>query len=179
MIITNGEGLRDELDKVLFDLTTLLSNPHAQSLKQYSITYDSLFAAQDSFENWLRVQERIVEVEKNCRLLDIKKLPDYNFFENAERLYKQITKPMSNKGAETGVRIGKLLVAGIEEKLSEIELNLRKVEDNIKGILRDHRRIFPSFYLFTDAELLRLITEQSHQSIEWAAKALIPSIARL
>lgn len=164
---------------MLFDLTTLLSNPHAQSLKQYSITYDSLFAAQESFENWLRVQDKIVEVEKNCRLLDIKKLPDYNFFENAERLYKQITKPMSNKGAETGVRVGKLLVAGIEEKLSEIELNLRKVEDNIKGILRDHRRIFPSFYLFTDAELLRLITEQSHQSIEWAAKALIPSISRL
>lgn len=120
-----------------------------------------------------------MEVEKNCRLLDIKKLPDYNFFENAERLYKQITKPMSNKGAETGVRIGKLLVAGVEEKLGEIEVNLKKVEDNIKGILRDHRRIFPSFYLFTDAELLRLITEQSHQSIEWAAKALIPSISRL
>ena len=54
-----------------------------------------------------------MEIEKNCRLLDIKKLPDYNFFENAERIYKQITKLMSNKGVETGVRIGKLLVFGV------------------------------------------------------------------
>ena len=68
-----------------------------------------------------------MEIEKSCRLLDIKKLPDYNFFENAERIYKQITKLMSNKGAETGVRIGKLLVFGVEEKLSEIEGSLTKV----------------------------------------------------
>ena len=68
-----------------------------------------------------------MEIEKSCRLLDIKKLPDYNFFENAERIYKQITKLMSNKGAETGVRIGKLLVFGVEEKLSEIEGSLTRV----------------------------------------------------
>lgn len=127
----------------------------------------------------MHVQERIVEVEKQCRLLDIKKLPDYNFFENAERLYKQASKAMSNKGAEAGVRLGKLLTLGIEEKMGEIENNLSRVEDNIKGILREHRRIFPSFYLFSDAELLRLITEQSHQSLEWAAQRLNPSIARL
>lgn len=69
--------------------------------------------ASQSFDVWLRIQEKIVEIEKSCRLLDIKKLPDYNFFENAERIYKQITKLMSNKGAETGVRIGKLLVFGV------------------------------------------------------------------
>lgn len=43
---------------------------------------------------------------------------------------------MTNKGAETGVRLGKLIVSGLEEKLTEIEANLVKVEDNIKGILR-------------------------------------------
>ena len=69
--------------------------------------------ASQSFDVWLRIQEKIVEIEKSCSLLDIKKLPDYNFFENAERIYKQITKLMSNKGAETGVRIGKLLVFGV------------------------------------------------------------------
>jgi hypothetical protein len=82
-------------------------------LKQYSITYDIILMASQSFDAWLRVQDKIVEIEKNCRLLDIKKLPDYNFFENAERIYKQITKLMSNKGAETGVRIGKLLIFGV------------------------------------------------------------------
>ena len=61
-------------------MARLLANPHAQSLKQYSITYESVFAAQEALEGWLRVQERIVEVEKQCRLLDIKKLPDYNYF---------------------------------------------------------------------------------------------------
>ncbi len=82
-------------------------------MKQYSITYDIILLASQSFDVWLRIQEKIVEIEKSCRLLDIKKLPDYNFFENAERIYKQITKLMSNKGAETGVRIGKLLVFGV------------------------------------------------------------------
>jgi hypothetical protein len=128
MVITNGEALRGELDRVLADLATLLSNPHAQSLKQYSITYDSLFAAQEALDTWLKVQERIVEVEKQCRLLDIKKLPDFNYFENAERLYKQVSKAMSNKGAESGVRVGKLMVTGVEEKLAEIDTNLSRVE---------------------------------------------------
>ena len=82
-------------------------------MKQYSITYDIILLASQSFDVWLKIQEKIVDIEKSCRLLDIKKLPDYNFFENAERIYKQITKLMSNKGAETGVRIGKLLVFGV------------------------------------------------------------------
>jgi len=59
--------------------------------------------------------------------LDIKKLPDYNFFENAERIYKQISKPMQSKGAETGVRLGKLLMIGIEEKFTEINANMERV----------------------------------------------------
>lgn len=112
---------------MLGELAGLLSNPHAQSLKQYSITYDSVVGAQEALEGWLRVQERIVEVERHCRLLDIKKLPDYNYFENAERLYKQASKAMTNKGAESGVRLGKLLTPGIEEKLGEIESNLLRV----------------------------------------------------
>lgn len=79
-IIANGEALRGELDTVVGEVARLLANPHAQSLKQYSITYDSVFAAQEALEGWLRVQDRIVEVERQCRLLDIKKLPDYNYF---------------------------------------------------------------------------------------------------
>lgn len=61
----------------------MLSNPHAQSLKQFTITYDSLFAYQEGLELWLRVQDKLVETEKHCRLLDIKKLADYNYFENS------------------------------------------------------------------------------------------------
>jgi hypothetical protein len=79
-VISNGDTLKVDLDKVLGYLAQLLANPHAQSLKQYSITYDSLFSAQEALEIWLRVQDRLVEVEKQCRLLDIKKLPDYNYF---------------------------------------------------------------------------------------------------
>jgi hypothetical protein len=32
-------------------------------------------------------------------------------------LYKQVSKAMSNKGAESGVKLGKLLTTGVEEKL--------------------------------------------------------------
>lgn len=34
---------------------------------------------------------------------------------------------MQNKGAETGVKLGKLLLPGLEEKLSEMDFNFTKI----------------------------------------------------
>jgi hypothetical protein len=48
------------LDNILSNLATLLSNPHAQSLKQYTINYESLYAAQESLDSWLKVQNKMV-----------------------------------------------------------------------------------------------------------------------
>ncbi len=62
-----------------------------------------------------------------CRLLDIKKLADYAFFENGERIYKQISKATLVKGAESGVKLGKLLQSATDDKLTEIKFNLSKV----------------------------------------------------
>ena len=80
------------------------------------------------------MQERIIEFERYCRLLDLKKLPDFNHYESAERLYKVISKGMS-KGSEVGPRLGKLFSPGTEEKLIEIQSNLNRIEDNISIIL--------------------------------------------
>lgn len=178
-VIANGPALRSEVEEILVGVACMLENPHAQALRQYSISYESLSVAQESLEEWLGLQDRLVEVEKQCRLLDIKKLPDYNFYENAERIYKQISKPMLSKGAEAGVRLAKLLLPALDDKFHELTNNLQRVEDNIRAILRDHRRIFPSFYLFDDQEVLRLITEPTPQALTHAAARLAPAIASL
>lgn len=54
-----------------------------------------------------------------------------------------------------------------------------KVEENIKNFLTDRRNAFPQFYLFSDAKLLRIITENSHENIEEAAKCLLPGLAKI
>ena len=63
-------------------------------------------------------------------------MTDYNYFQNAERAYKQINKPMLSKGAEGGVKLNKLFIANIEENFTQIIINLQKVEENICNILQ-------------------------------------------
>jgi hypothetical protein len=54
------------------------------------------------------------------------------------------------KGAEAGLKLGKLLLGATEDKLAEIAHNLDKVQDSITSILAEHRRAFPTFYLFNN-----------------------------
>jgi hypothetical protein len=60
------------------------------------------------------VQDRLVRIDKICKLLDIKKLPDYNHFENAERFYKTLTKLFVNKNLESGIKLPKILASGAD-----------------------------------------------------------------
>lgn len=61
-----------------------------------------------------------------------------------------MTKATTIKGAELGVRLGKLITSVTDDKIAEIDTNLSKVQDNIKSILFEHRKLFPAFYLFED-----------------------------
>lgn len=56
----------------------------------------------------------------------------------------------TNRSVDTGVKMSKLFVAGLDERLQEIDECLKKVEDNIKTIIEDHRKSYPPFYLFDD-----------------------------
>ena len=40
--------MRNDINDILISITELISNEYAQSLKQYSITYESTLAAQDN-----------------------------------------------------------------------------------------------------------------------------------
>lgn len=42
---------------------------------------------------------------------------------------------------------------------------MTKVEDIIKNILAEHRKNFPTFYLFEDESLIKMITENTHENI--------------
>jgi hypothetical protein len=90
-----------------------------------------------------------------------------------------MTKATTVKGAEMGVRLSKLIVSVTEDKIAEIDCNLGKVEDNIRSILSEHRKMFPAFYLFNDSELITLITEPTHEGIERATKKILPGVGRL
>ena len=46
-----------------------------------------------------------------------------------------MTKATTVKGAQLGVRLGKLIGSVTDDKIAEIDLNLAKVQDNIKSIL--------------------------------------------
>jgi hypothetical protein len=61
-LISNGPALREELNTVLLALTQTLADPHSQSLKQYSITYESLLSNQQLLEQWLSIQDRLSEL---------------------------------------------------------------------------------------------------------------------
>lgn len=74
-----------------------------------------------SFQSWIQLQQKLITLDKNCRLLDIKKLQDYGYFENAERIYKNMTKLFTNKNLENGVKLAKLLVSGLDEKIAEAQ----------------------------------------------------------
>jgi hypothetical protein len=60
-----------------------------------------------------------------------------------------------------------------------VSTNLNKVEDIITNILGEHRKAFPAFFLFSDQELLKIITDTSHENIEQAAKRLLPGLLRI
>lgn len=65
---------------MLKTLCTIFSNPFSQTLRQYSLTYDTLIQYYNTFEHWLLTQEHLLKIDSMCKLLDIKKLPDYSQF---------------------------------------------------------------------------------------------------
>ena len=112
-------------------------------------------------------------------MLDIKKLPEYTYYEVAERAYKQISKQTLIKGAESGVKLSKLLSSASEDKMVEIDSNLSRVESIVKAIVGERRKSFPAFYLFPDSILTKLITEPTHDDIEQAALQMLPGLHSL
>lgn len=67
-------------------------------------------------------------------------------------------KLFSNRNVDNGVKMAKLFVNGLDEKLIEMDECLKKVEDNIRLLLEDHRKNYPPFYLFDDEKLFKIIT---------------------
>ena len=61
-LISNGATLREDLNKVLLLMTDNLADPFSQSLKQYSITYETLLSSQQILEEWLSIQDRLSEL---------------------------------------------------------------------------------------------------------------------
>ena len=178
-LLANGDSLRDDLDSLLTQLTSTLSDPHSQFLKQYSITYNSLLASQHLLDQWLSIQDKLTDLDKLCKLLDIKKLPEFTHYEAAERAYKQISKQTLIKGAESGVKLSKLLSSASEDKMIEIDANLSRVESVVKSIVGERRKSYPVFYLFPEKTLVKLITEPNHEDIEQAALLMLPGLHSL
>jgi hypothetical protein len=67
-------------------------------------------------------------------------------------------KLFSNRNVDNGVKMAKLFVNGLDEKLVEMDESLKKVEDNIRVLLEEHRKNYPSFYLYDDDKLFKIIT---------------------
>lgn len=61
-------------------LSGILANSFSQTLRQYSVTYDSLLGYYNTFENWMLMQGKLLRVDSQCKFFDVKKLPDYSQF---------------------------------------------------------------------------------------------------
>ena len=56
------------------------------------------------------------------KLFDVKKLPDYNQFENSEKIYKNVMKLfIGNRSIENGIKMNKLFVVGVDDRLVEMD----------------------------------------------------------
>ena len=72
--------MRETFNYMLETLCSILANPFSQTLRQYSMTYDMLIQYYNTFENWIAVQDILLKVDAQCRMFDVKKLPDYGQF---------------------------------------------------------------------------------------------------
>lgn len=56
VIIANPEVMREAFDYMLRTMCTILANPFSQTLRQYTLTYDTLMQHYNTFEHWLLTQ---------------------------------------------------------------------------------------------------------------------------
>lgn len=120
----------------------------------------------ETYKKWINVQRKLVAFDRIYKAIDLKKMTQGNLLENAEKQYKAIFKILLTRNIETYFNITKFLPSGninISEKLSECEKMLISLENNVKGMLNDHRKNYPLFYQLDDGELLRVIMETTGQ----------------
>lgn len=65
---------------MITEMSKILSNKFSQNLRQYTVTYDSLISNYNAFDYWMKVQAKMINLDKTCKLLDVKKIPDYILF---------------------------------------------------------------------------------------------------